>query len=200
MLVIGLTGGIGSGKSTVSDLFKCHGVPVIDMDQIARQVVAPGQAALHEIREHFGDGVFTARGELDRAALRERIFASAAQRRQLEAILHPRIREIAQQQLAPLRAPYALLVIPLLAESSQPFEVDRVLVVDVPESLQIERTMARDHLDAQQARQVLQAQAGRETRRQLADDIIRNAGTLEELQQQVDVLHESFLKLARGET
>ena len=144
MLRIGLTGGIGSGKSTVAALFAHRGIPVIDTDVIARELVGPGQPALAEIAREFGNDLVTANGELDRGRLRQRVFDDPAARRRLEAILHPRIRAAVQQRLAALDTPYCLIVIPLLVETKFDEFVDRVLVVDVDEEYQRERTSRRD--------------------------------------------------------
>lgn len=197
MFTVGLTGGIGSGKSTVADCFAAHGVPVIDTDVIARELTAPGGAELDAIRAVFGETVMRADGTLDRAALRRRIFADAAARRQLEAILHPRIRQVVGQTLATLTAPYALIVIPLLVEAGGYRDVlDRVLVVDCPEDVQIARVMARSGLTHDEIKAILAAQAGRAERLAVADDIIVNTVTLEALRGEVAALHQRYLALA----
>lgn len=198
MLKIGLTGGIGTGKTTVSGLFARLGVPVIDMDVIARQVVEPGSPALAEITETFGPDVLNPDGSLNRQRLRQRIFESDADRRKLEAILHPRIRSETERQLSQLDAPYCLVVIPLLAETGQQSLVDRILVVDAPESLQLERLVARDHISRAEARKILESQARRETRLQIADDVIRNDGDLASLEEQVRQLHDRYTRLAEN--
>lgn len=176
MLRIGLTGGIASGKSTVSRIFETLGAPVLDTDMIAREIVAPGAPALATIFRVFGADLRRADGSLDRSALRRRVFADASQRRRLEAITHPAIDAVMQQQLAALpdATPYVLLVIPLLLEAGWRNRVDRVLLVDCPETLQIERLMARDGIDAEAAWRMLRNQATREARRQVADDLIEN--------------------------
>lgn len=176
MLRIGLTGGIASGKSTVSRIFETLGAPVLDTDMIAREIVAPGAPALTTIFRVFGADLRRADGSLDRSALRRRVFADASQRRRLEAITHPAIDAVMQQQLAALpdATPYVLLVIPLLLEAGWRNRVDRVLLVDCPETLQIERLMARDGIDAEAAWRMLRNQATREARRQVADDLIEN--------------------------
>ena len=194
MFTVGLTGGIGSGKSTVADLFAGHGVPVIDTDVIARELTAPGGAALDAIRAVFGGAVMCADGSLDRAALRRRIFADGDARRQLEAILHPRIRQIVAQRLATLTAPYALIVIPLLVETGGYQDVlNRVLVVDCPEDLQIARVMARSGLAQDEVEAILAAQAGRAARLAVADDVILNTTSPEALRTQVAMLHRRYL-------
>ncbi len=196
MLVVGLTGGIGSGKSTVADLFAARGVPVIDMDEIARELTRPGRPALAEIAKAFGPDILNSGGELDRAALRRRIFTDPGARRRLEAILHPRIRAEVTRRLHGLEAPYAVVVIPLLVESGQRDLVDRVLVVDAPEDLQIRRTTARDGVGEEEVRAVLAAQAGRRERLAVADDVIVNDDGPEALEHQVEALHRRYLALA----
>ena len=196
MLVVGLTGGIGSGKTVVSNGFAAHGVPVIDTDLIARELVEPGQAALAEIAAEFGADCLDEAGRLRRAVLRERVFADPVARQRLEALLHPRIRALAQQRIAAQTAPYGLLVIPLLAETGMSDLVDRVLVVDAPEAEQIRRVMARDRIDATQAQRILAAQASRRQRLALADEVVENAGDLIELERRVAALHTYYLRLA----
>ncbi|MDP1529311.1 MAG: dephospho-CoA kinase [Rhodoferax sp.] len=197
MFTVGLTGGIGSGKSTVADYFAAHGVPVIDTDVIARDLTAPGGAALDAIRAVFGETVMQADGTLDRAALRRRVFADSAARRQLEAILHPRIRQVVRQTLATLTAPYALIVIPLLVETGGYRDVlDRVLVVDCPEDVQIARVMARSGLTHDEVKAILAAQAGRAERLKAADDVLVNTVSPEALRIEVSTLHQRYLALA----
>lgn len=195
MLVV-LTGGIASGKSAAADEFARLGVPVIDTDVLAREVVEPGQPALQAIRAEFGDGVMRADGALDRRALRRIIFADAARRERLEAILHPRIVERARQRLAQLDAGYAVLVVPLLVETGLFADADRVLVVDVPEQTQLERLRARDQVDRDQAHAALAAQATREQRLARADDVIDNSGTLADLHARVAELDRHYRRLA----
>ncbi len=196
MLRIGLTGGIGSGKSTVAELFAARGVPVIDADVIARELVAPGQSALEAIVATFGPEILDAQGALNRTCLRERVFSDSKQRLQLEAILHPRIRAEMTARIAALNAPYVVLVIPLLFEAAQTDMVDRVLVVDVPPTLQRERVTARDALSNQQIDAILTAQLDREHRIARADDVIDNSGDRAALEQQVDSLHQRYLALS----
>jgi dephospho-CoA kinase len=193
---VALTGGIASGKSTVADLFADLGVPVIDTDLIARQVVAPGQPALEEIVARFGPGVLDAEGGLDRRRMRERIFSDPEARRGLEAILHPAIRAEMERQSAAADGAYQLLVIPLLAEGGRRDHVDRVLLVDVPEELQLERLAGRDRVTAEQARASLEAQATRAQRLEIADDVISNTGPMDELRSRVAALHSKYLALA----
>ena len=193
---IGLTGGIASGKTTVANLFAELGATVIDTDIIAREVVAPGQPALDEIAAAFGDRVLQPDGSLDRGALRARIFASEEDRRTLEAITHPRIRAEALRQADAAGGPYQLIVVPLLVQSPLRGSVDRVLVVDCPEKLQIERLVARDGESEVGARRILAAQSSRGERLAIADDIITNDGGLEDLREQVAALHEIYRSLA----
>lgn len=195
-LRIALTGGIASGKSRVAALFAALGVPVIDTDLIARQVVEPGQPVLAEVVDAFGPGVLGADGRLDRRKLRELIFSNAAARQRLEAILHPAIRAEMERQSSAAGGPYQVLVIPLLTEGGRRDHVDRVLVVDAPESLQVERLMNRDSVTQQQARASLAAQATRAARLAIADDVISNEGSAEELRGKVAALHEKYLHLA----
>ena len=196
MLVIALTGGVGSGKSMVARHLAELGMPVIDADQVAREIVQPGSECLQRIVELFGAGILMPSGELDRAALRRRVFPDPSARQRLEAILHPRIRQVMQQRLVGLQAPYALLVIPLLVETGQTDVADRVLVVDVPESEQIRRVRERDGLDEEQVRQILAAQCDRATRLAAADDVIDNSGDLAGLIEQTERLHRRYLEMA----
>lgn len=199
MWAVGLTGGIGSGKSTVAGLFAALGVPVIDTDVIARDLTAPGAAALNEIRAAFGEMVMRTDGTLDRAALRRRVFADDEARRQLEAILHPRIRRIVEQGCAKVDAPYALIVIPLLVETGSYRDLlNRVLVVDCPEDLQVARVMARSQLPLDEVRAILAAQAGRAERLAIADDVIVNTASPEALRAQVATLHQRYQVLANA--
>lgn len=197
MFTVGLTGGIGSGKSTVADCFAAHEVPVIDTDVVAREVTVPGGEALDAIRAAFGETAIQPDGTLDRAALRRRIFSDVGERHRLEAILHPRIRKIVMQSLATLTAPYALVVIPLLVETGGYRDVlNRVLVVDCPEDLQIARVMARSGLARDEVEAILAAQAGRAERLASADDVILNTASPEALRTQVATLHQRYLALS----
>lgn len=194
--VIGLTGGIASGKSTVSDLLGELGATVVDTDVIARQLVRPGETALAEIVACFGTGVLAADGSLDRRALRTMVFADAGARARLEGILHPRIRDEAQRQVAAAGGPYVLLVVPLLVESGAYDWVDRVLVVDASPEVQERLLMARDGIDAAAARAMIAAQAGRAARLRRADEVIRNSGGLADLRAQARAAHRRYLQLA----
>lgn len=191
-----LTGGIASGKTTVSDLFASLGVPVVDTDVIAREVVAPGSPALQRIAQDLGAEFIDASGQLDRRRMRQAIFSDPNLRKRLESILHPLIAERAWRQIQKLCAPYCILVVPLYTGSSAYPGVDRVLVVDASEAAQLERVMARDRIGREEALATLAAQASREQRLALADDVLYNSGSFEELQQHVEALHEKYLNLA----
>jgi dephospho-CoA kinase len=193
---VALTGGIASGKTTVARLFAELGVPLIDTDVIARQVVEPGQPALAQVMAAFGADVLDAEGRLDRRRLRERIFADPSARQRLEAILHPAIRAEMEHQSRESHGPYQILVIPLLTEGKRRDHVDRVLLVDVPEELQVQRLMTRDGATHQQAQAALNAQATRAARLAMADDIVRNTGGVDDLRERVAALHAQYLALA----
>ncbi len=195
---VGLTGGIASGKSTVARLFGALGVPVIDTDVLAREVVAPGQPLLAQIAARFGANVLAPDGSLDRAALRALVFADPAARADLEQLTHPAIRALLEERSAALGGQYQLLVIPLLVETARRTPVDRVLVVDCSEALQIRRLQARDGSTLEQARQMLAAQASREARLAAADDVIVNDGDLGAVRDQVAELHARYLNLGAG--
>jgi dephospho-CoA kinase len=195
MLVIGLTGGIGSGKSTVAHQFAQHAVPIIDADQLAHALVEPGSPALDAIRQTFGDAFLTETGELDRAKLRDQVFHDPEQRKQLEAILHPLVRQRIQEWLAQQDTCYVIVVIPLLIETGMQEMVDRILVVDCPESLQLERVIQRSQLDERLFRAILAAQASRDTRLQEADDIIDNSGSLADIESAVAALDQRYRTL-----
>jgi dephospho-CoA kinase len=191
-LRIGLTGGIASGKSTVADLFAGKGVPVIDLDVISRAVVTPGSPGLAAVVEAFGDGVLDAHGTLDRASLRRLVFADPASRRRLESILHPRILAETLRECEAAGGPYQIVVVPLLVESGLAGWVDRVLVVDCPMEVQVTRLKARDGATDEQARAILAAQATREARLAVADDVIENAGSPEALVEAVERLDRTY--------
>jgi dephospho-CoA kinase len=193
---VALTGGIASGKTMVAHLFAARGVPVIDTDVIARQVVEPGEPALAAVVDAFGAQVLGEDGRLDRRRMREHVFADAAARRRLESILHPAIRAEMERQSRAAGGPYQLLVIPLLVESGRRDHVDRVLVVDVPEVTQVERLVRRDASTREQAEAALRAQATRDARLAFADDVIENTGDLAALEAQVAALHRDYLRRA----
>lgn len=195
-LRIGLTGGIASGKSAASAHFARLGAAVIDTDQLSRELVEPGQPALAEIVSAFGPAILQADGRLDRAGLRDLVFADQGHRRRLEAILHPRIRSGMLARAERTAAPYVIFVVPLLAETGQHELVDRVLVVDLPRELQRARLQQRDRLDPTRVEQMLAAQADRGARNDLADDIIDNSGDLASLHAQVEKMHDKYLELS----
>lgn len=192
-LVIGITGGIGSGKTTVADLFASLGAPVIDADEIAREVVARGQAGFDEIVEKFGSGILSPSGELDRRLMREHVFSDADKRARLESIVHPRVYAEMRRRLDALENPYAILVVPLLLETGGSDLVDRVLVVDSPEELQIARTNRRDDTTREAVERILAAQLDRATRLAAADDVIENDASMQDLEARVGALHRSYL-------
>jgi dephospho-CoA kinase len=191
---IGLTGGIGCGKSTVADLFAAHGAAVIDTDQIAHNLTAAGGAAMPALRAEFGPAFATPDGALDRAAMRNLVFADPAARTRLEAILHPRIREASAAAALIAAGPYTLFVVPLLIESGTwRARVARILAIDCPEQMQVARVMARSGLSAEQVHAIMAAQVTRTQRLAAADDVIRNDGNLEALRPQVERLHAFYL-------
>jgi len=195
MAVVGLTGGIGSGKSTVARLFGALGVHWVDADDVAREVVEPGTPALEKIAEHFGQEILLPDGSLDRAALRRIVFDAPEERAWLEELLHPVIREELMRQLRPdnYSLPYVLLVSPLLLETDQHELVDKIVVVDVPVDVQIKRTMARDTDDRAQVERIIAAQMAREKRLQKADDVVDNNLAMMDVERQVEQLHQTFL-------
>ncbi|MEX0606064.1 MAG: dephospho-CoA kinase [Marinobacter sp.] len=194
-IVIGLTGGIGSGKSTVAGLFRSFGIHTVDADNVAREVVEPGTDALSQIAQHFGEQLLATDGTLDRAALRTIVFKEPTEREWLEALLHPIIRQELERQLKPLEysLPYTMLVSPLLLETDQHTMVERIIVVDVPESVQLERTMARDNNSRDLVERIIAAQIPRQNRLERASDVIDNSRALDQVRQQVELLHRRFL-------
>ena len=199
-LIVGITGGIGSGKSAVTARFEAHGITVVDADLAARVVVEPGKPALDAIAEHFGDDMLLADGSLDRAALRQRVFADEEQRVWLEQLTHPLIGQEIMEQLAASGSPYTILSSPLLLETSQKDLADCVVVVDVPESVQLERTIARDDNSEAQVKRIMAAQLSRPERLEGADIVIDNSRSLEALDEIVDELHKEFLLRAERDT
>lgn len=195
-LVVGITGGIGSGKSAVTDRLAQLGITIVDADVAARVVVEPGQPALAAIKDHFGSEVIQQDGSLDRAALRKIVFEHPDERQWLESVTHPAIREEITRQLDSADSPYVVLSSPLLLEASQNSFADLVVVVDVPESVQLERTMKRDDNNAELVHQIMAAQLNRDDRLGAADMVIDNSGSLENLYQQVDLLHEQLVAKA----
>jgi len=191
--VIGITGGIGSGKSAVTQRLEAHGITVVDADVVARQVVEPGRPALEAISAHFGAEILDPDGSLDRAALRKIVFENPTEREWLEGITHPAIREEITRQLAGATSPYVVLSSPLLLEAGQSDFADYVVVVDVPEAVQIMRTRARDNNDEALVRKIMAAQLPRDERIARGDEVINNGGSLEDLHQRVDALHQRLL-------
>jgi len=196
-LIIGLTGGIGSGKTTVSDLFASKGIDVIDADVIARDLVAKGSEALSLIEQKFGPQVLTESGELDRAYLRQRVFQAPDEKLWLDQLLHPRVRQHMLQQCQQAQSEYCILSVPLLVENQLTHMVNRVLVIDVEEALQLARASSRDNNSPQQIQAIMLAQASRQQRLEMADDVIDNNGPQTSLQQQVEGLHRQYLQLNR---
>lgn len=197
--IVGLTGGIGSGKSAVADLFAAHGVAVVDTDAVAHALTTPGGAAMPAIRAEFGDGVVSPDGALDRAAMRRIVFADPAARKRLEAILHPMIRSESERRVTAgaLHAPYVILMVPLLVESGDyRTRVDRIAVVDCAEATQIARVMSRNKLAREEVERILAAQATRAERLAAADDVIDNDGSLTDLPHQIERLHRQYLDLS----
>ncbi|ENM5725509.1 dephospho-CoA kinase [Vibrio mimicus] len=196
--VVALTGGIASGKTTVANLFHEHfGIDLVDADVIAREVVEPGTDGLKAITAHFGQTILNQDGSLNRTALRERIFADPEQKTWLNQLLHPMIRQRMQQALAQTTSPYTLLIVPLLVENQLQNMADRVLVVDVEESIQIERTIARDNVSIEQAQAILAAQATRAQRLAIADDVLKNDAKNQKLLPQITLLHQKYLAMSR---
>ncbi len=198
--IVALTGGIGSGKSTVAQTFARFGATIVDADVIARQVVEPGSPALATIAAHFGNEMLQPDGSLNRAALRQRIFSNPDEKSWLNQLLHPLIHQETQRQLAKARSPYVVWVVPLLVENGLQDRADRVLVVDVDNETQLARTMARDGISRQQALNILSAQATREQRLAIADDIIDNSGTAQGIEPYAAALHRRYLELATSAT
>lgn len=195
--IVGLTGGIGSGKTTVANLFHDLGVQSVDADLVSREVVMQGEPALAAIVEHFGPGILQHDGQLDRAVLRARIFADAAEKHWLNQLLHPLIRQRLLQQLQQCTSSYALLIAPLLLENKLQSYTDRVLVVDVPEELQLSRTMQRDQVPVEQVQNILNSQIARHERLRLADDVLLNTVPVFELQPQIQQLHSRYQQFAK---
>ena len=194
--VLGLTGGIGSGKSAATALFSALGVEVVDADLVSRQVVTPGSTALERIAEHFGGQILQADGSLNRAALRSIVFGNSDERQWLEALLHPLIREEIERQLRHCQSAYCILSSPLLLETGQNVLVDAVLLIDVSENVQIARTRQRDSVTASEVEAIMATQWPREKRQRHADHIVLNEGSLDELSDRISALHQDFLQQA----
>ena len=197
MLVIGVTGGIGSGKTAATDHFQSLGITVVDADLASRVIVEPGRPALKAIEEHFGASVIAADGTLDRRALREIVFAKPEERKWLEQLTHPLIGQEIASQIQNSKSEYTILASPLLLESSQHHLAKRVLVIDVPESVQVERTITRDNTTEDGVKAIIAAQMKRQDRLAKADDVIVNDQDLAHLQQEVEKLHQTYLEMAR---
>ena len=199
-LVIGLTGGIGSGKTAVAEEFARLGATVVDTDEIAHELTSAGGAAIPGVRDLFGDAFIDAHGAMDRRKMRERVFADPPARQRLEALLHPLIREESRRRIASARGPYVVHVVPLLIESPDyRRRVDRVLVVDCPEDAQLARVRKRSGLAEEEVRRIIAAQATRAMRQAVADDVIDNGGSLDALSAQVRALHQRYLQMAGAE-
>jgi dephospho-CoA kinase len=198
MLRIGLTGGIGSGKSTVAAMFAERGVPVIDTDEIAKDLAAPGAPAYKRIVRAFGDVILNSAGEIDRARLRARVFSHNVERHRLESILHPLIRAEVARRVKTLQVEYCIIVIPLLYEAKFENIVDRVLLIDADELQQVSRAAARSHMTEDEIHDIMAAQFDAESRRQRADDVLENRTDFAQLQSEVDRLHEKYRSLANS--
>ena len=196
MFVVGLTGGIGSGKTAATDYLAQQGITIVDADLASRVVVEPGQPALLTIAEHFGQHVIADDGALDRRALREIVFTDPDALKTLEGITHPAIGDELRRQIGASQSPYTVLVSPLLLETSQKALVDRILVIDASAELQVERTMARDQVPETQVAAIMKAQLARSKRLDQADDVVENHGSLEALHEQLGMLHKHYLELA----
>lgn len=194
-LIIGLTGGIGSGKTTVANLFEAHGIDVVDTDIISREVVEPGSPALAQIAEKMGPEILQADGNLDRRKMRERVFSQPELKDWLNGLLHPLIREQMIKQSQAAASPYCLLAIPLLVENNLQEFVHRVLVIDCPVDVQIARASSRDDNSIEQIQQIINAQASREQRLEAADEVIDNSGAENSLPKQIETIHNKYLKL-----
>ena len=192
-MIIGLTGGIGSGKTAVSDSFEALGITIVDADLASRVVVEKGKPSLNSIEKHFGNEILTPEGELDRAKLREIIFNSDSEKQWLESLLHPAIANQIQEELNSSKSPYTILVSPLLFETNQKEFCSKVLVVDVPVETQVSRTLERDGVSEEQVNSIINSQIDREKRLELADEVILNNGSLADLQEAVRELHHKFL-------
>lgn len=193
MFVVGLTGGIGSGKTTISNIFSELGINIVDTDRLARDVVMPDTLCLTEIRKRFGDAILLSNGELDRRKLRDIIFSNSVEKAWLEKLLHPAIRKLTRQKLSETKSPYAILSSPLLLESPDRHIVDRILIVDIPTEQQLRRTAERDSANKENIQKIVDSQMSREKRLALADDIIDNSAGFEYSRKQALNLHQSYL-------
>ncbi|TKF74575.1 dephospho-CoA kinase [Vibrio sp. F13] len=196
-IIIGLSGGIASGKTTVANLFNEHfNIDIVDADIVAREVVALGSDGLKQITEHFGESILLEDGTLNRSRLRELIFSDPKEKQWLNDLLHPMIRDKIDSDLSKITSPYGLLVAPLLVENQMQGMADRVLIVDVPAEVQIERTMSRDNVSREQVASILKSQASREQRLAVADDVIKNHTKNQELLPQITDLHQKYLAIS----
>ncbi|QTL39211.1 dephospho-CoA kinase [Xenorhabdus budapestensis] len=194
--IVALTGGIGSGKTTISNVFSSLGVPLVDADIIAREVVTPGSPALQAISEHFGSDILLSDGSLNRAALRQKIFSAPEEKQWLNSLLHPLIHAETQRQLNQVSYPYVIWVVPLLIENNLMHLANRILVVDVPPDIQISRTITRDGVNREQVENILAAQVSRQERLEKADDVILNDQKEQDLAARIIGLHQNYLKQA----
>lgn len=195
-LRVGLTGGIASGKTTVSGMFRSLGVPVIDADEVAREITMPGKRAYNEIVSLFGKDIVDDKGYLKRELIKEIIFSRQDMKEKLEKIIHPMVREEMESRMSACNYPYCILSIPLLVETNSDYRLDRILAIDVPEKEQLERVIKRDKISEELALSIINSQASRERRFSVADDVIKNTGDLNHIEMQVRVLHEKYLELA----
>lgn len=198
MFIVGLTGGIGSGKTAASDMFQHLGISVVDADIVAREVVEPGQPALNSIVEHFGEDILTNEKSLDRAKLRQRIFDNSTEKKWLEALLHPVIREEIKRQLNACTSPYTILVSPLLFETRQNLLVNRTLLIDVPEEIQLNRASSRDRNSIEQIQKIIDNQLPRKVKQERADDVILNDMSLDDLRKKIEQLHIKYLHISKN--
>lgn len=198
MYTVGLTGGICSGKTTISNLFKSHGVAIVDADVIAHQLTEKGSAHLEVITKYFGNNALLPNGAMNRQFIRQRIFTDPQAKKWLEQFLHPLIRSKMMEQIQNAQSAYCIAAIPLLAESAGADYINRVLVIDSSKALQIERTMSRDNIDRSDATAIIDQQASMHERFAIADDIIHNNGTLDALEPQVDKLHQQYIQQAKA--
>ena len=198
MFIVGLTGGIGSGKSAATEKFLSLNINIVDADIASRTVVEKGQSALTQIEEHFGKDILTKEGTLDRGKLRELILSDLKEKSWLESLLHPRIGEQISKELAESSSPYTVFVAPLLLETNSHLMCSRILVVDVPMEIQIERTILRDKVSEDHVKKIIAAQMNREERLKKADDVLLNTGTIQELQEQIVKFHKKYLKMSKS--
>ena len=198
MLIVGLTGGIGSGKTVASEHFKSLGITIVDADEVSRLVVESGSEALLKIAAHFGDDILTEEKALDRRKLRDIVFNKPEEKRWLESLLHPLIGMETARQLQSSLSPYTIFVSPLLIEIGQHLMTQRILVIDTPEETQVARTVARDDTDSEGVEAIIKTQASRQQRLEKADDVIINDGSLQKLKKEVEALHQHYLTLSEG--